>query len=276
MKTICVLVSLLVLLSSGTTFGASVVFFKDGSKEAGNSVWLENDKVYLSKAKELYEYSADEVLIEETQKHNHIGKYADKTSVDVPAVRNNKPADNAGTIAPAAQSKNSRKKETTLTAQSVLKDENLLVSLPNGYKIDFQKRQGRMLITEMVPKGQNVNNWTEMVTTQVFYGGLPQVTPESFYNGLDAQWKQTCRNAESQLLRKGSENGYPFAFWIASCPNNPVTGKPEVTQFKAVQGNDSFYVVQKAWKYEPSEKEVIKWSKFMGKVTVYDPRIKGI
>lgn len=81
MKAISVLASLLVLLSFGTTFGASAVFFKDGTKEAGSSVWLEGGKVYLSKAKELYEFSADEVRMEETLKHNRIGKYADKSSV---------------------------------------------------------------------------------------------------------------------------------------------------------------------------------------------------
>lgn len=273
MKAIFILVSLLILLS-GTTFGASVVFLKDGTKEAGNSVWLENDKVYLSKTKELYELSADEVMMEETQKHNHIGKYADKASVDLPAVRKSKPANISGKRTPAAQPTSNRKKEALLAAQSVLKDENLLVSVPSGYNIDFQQRQGMMLITEMVPKGQNVNNWTEMVTTQVFFGGLPQVTPESFYNGLDAQWKQACRNAESKLIRKGTENGYQFMFWMEFCPTNPATGKPEITQIKAIQGNDSFYVVQKAWKYEPTDKEVVKWTKFMSKVKVYDPRIK--
>lgn len=274
MKAICILVSLLVLFSFGTAFGASTVFFKDGTKEAGNSVWLEGDKVYLNKAKELYEFSADEVLMEETMKHNRIGKYVDKASVGRHAARNNKPVNIAREMVSVAPSKFSSQEETPLTAQNVLKDENLLVSVPDNYKIDFQQRKGNMLITEMVPKSQNVNNWTEMVTTQVFFGGLPQVTPESFFKGLDVQWKQACRNAKSQLIRKGSENGYLFTFWMEFCPNNPATGKPEISQIKAIQGNVSFYVVQKAWKYEPTDKEVVKWSKFMSKAKVYDPRIK--
>jgi hypothetical protein len=275
MRTTCILASLLLLLSFGTAFGSSEVFFKDGTKEAGDSVWLEGDKVFLSKAKELYEFSADEVQMEETQKHNRIGKYADAASVERPAARKNTTATVAGEKASTSPSKNSRHVAgAPPTAQDVLKDENLHVLLPKGYKIDYQQRQGKMLITEMVPEGQNVNNWTEMVTVQVFFGGLPQVTPESFHKGLDAQWKRACQNAESQPIRKGTENGYPFTFWLEFCPENPATGKPEFTHVKAIQGTDSFYVVQKAWKYSPTEKEVGTWSKFMSTVKVIDPRIK--
>lgn len=51
-----------------------------------------------------------------------------------------------------------------------LKDENLLQSIPQGYKIDYQTQQGNVLLTEMVPKAETVNNWTEMVTTHVYLG----------------------------------------------------------------------------------------------------------
>ena len=49
--------------------------------------------------------------------------------------------------------------------------------MPTGYKVDFQQRKGNMLMTEMVPVNESVNNWTEMVTVQIFYG-LKNVTPE--------------------------------------------------------------------------------------------------
>jgi hypothetical protein len=51
-----------------------------------------------------------------------------------------------------------------------LQDENILASLPAGFKIDFQQRNKTMLISEMVPVKQSVKNWTEMVTVQVLYG----------------------------------------------------------------------------------------------------------
>jgi len=64
-----------VLLFSGLTFAAPTVFLKDGTKEVGNSVWVENNKVYRSVSNDMYEYSPDEVKLEETLKFNKLGHY---------------------------------------------------------------------------------------------------------------------------------------------------------------------------------------------------------
>ena len=42
------------------------------------------------------------------------------------------------------------------TAAAQLVNENLLVEVPPGYKIDFQDRKTDMLINEMVPSDQSV------------------------------------------------------------------------------------------------------------------------
>jgi hypothetical protein len=46
-------------------------------------------------------------------------------------------------------------------AVAQLTNENLLAPLPKDYKIGFQKKTGGMLITEAVPAGETVENWTE-------------------------------------------------------------------------------------------------------------------
>ena len=70
-----------------------------------------------------------------------------------------------------------------------------------------------------------------------------------------------------------TENGYPTLVWLLSCPKNPGPGKPEITWFKAVQGNDSFYLVQKAFKFEPSKEQITRWMGYLRKVSVCDSRI---
>jgi hypothetical protein len=67
---------------TNVAFGAATVFFKDGSKEVGNSVWMEGNTIYLSKSKDVFEFTSDEVLLEETQKFNRIGKFADMATSD--------------------------------------------------------------------------------------------------------------------------------------------------------------------------------------------------
>lgn len=153
-----------------------------------------------------------------------------------------------------------------------LQDENLLQNLPAGYKIDFQTKKGNMIITEMVPQGESVKNWSEMVTTQIFLG-LKAVTPQQFRDTMQKSWATSCKGAESASIAEGAENGYPFAVWIQFCPLNKTTGKPEKTWFKAIKGNDSFYIVQKAFKFDPSEEQVVKWSQYLRSVQVCDTRL---
>ena len=54
---------------------------------------------------------------------------------------------------------------------------------------------------------------------------------------------------------------------------NKDTGKPEMTWMKAIQGKDSFYVVQKAFKFEPADDDVAKWMRYLRGVAVCDSRV---
>ncbi len=153
-----------------------------------------------------------------------------------------------------------------------LSDENLLQSLPQGYKIDFQTKQGSMIMTEMVPQTETVDNWTEMITVQIFLG-LKNATPEQFQAFMAKAWLGACRNGEVAPITKGEENGYPFSIWVQACPLNQATGKPEKTWFKAIKGNDSFYVVQKAFKFDPSKEQIAKWMQYFRSVAVCDTRL---
>jgi uncharacterized membrane protein len=61
--------------------------------------------------------------------------------------------------------------------------------------------------------------------------------------------------------------------WLQSCPLNKATGKPEITWFKAIAGNDSTYVVQLAFKAWPSKEQITSWMQYLGSVSVCDSRL---
>ncbi len=157
-------------------------------------------------------------------------------------------------------------------AHAELKNENLLHGLPDGYKVGYQNRKGNILIVEMVPRAETVQNWTEMLTTQITFGNLT-VTPAKYAELMRDMWKKSCPGSGGAMIASGEENGYPFAIWLLNCPHNPSSGQPEWTWFKAIKGNDSFYVVQKAWRSEPPQQEVSKWMKHFRKIQVCDTRI---
>jgi len=150
--------------------------------------------------------------------------------------------------------------------------ENLLAELPPGYKIDFQQKKNNIQITEMVPAHETVHDWTEMLTVQVFNG--MKGTPDQFRVRMEKLWSGSCAKALTRPIAAAVEKGYPIAVWMMFCPNNKETGKPESTWFKAIQGKDSFYVVQKAFKFDPSSEQVVKWTLYLKKVAVCDTRVR--
>lgn len=152
------------------------------------------------------------------------------------------------------------------------RDENILMSLPDGYVVGFQNNSGKMLIMEMVPKGQTVENWTDLITMQVFYQ-RGDLKPADFESDMVTKWAASCPGSNYQPVKAGVENGYEFSFWILACDRNPATGQGEYAFVKVVRGNDAFYSVQKAFKSDPTNDQIVTWSKFMSQVRVCDSRI---
>ncbi len=151
-------------------------------------------------------------------------------------------------------------------------NENLITTAPAGYHVAFQNKGDEGLITEWVPAGETAENWTEMVTVQVFYH--LKMSPEAFMTDLETQWLRSCPGADrAQPIVNAVENGYPTLVWLLSCPQNPSSGKVEITWFKAVQGTDSFYVVQKAFRFVPSKAQITRWVGYLKAVHVCDSRL---
>jgi hypothetical protein len=153
-----------------------------------------------------------------------------------------------------------------------LVNENLLAGAPPGYKVGFHDKKSDLEMTEWVPANQTVENWTEMLTVQVFF--RLKITPEQFMRALEGRWRGACPGAgDAQPIVGSVENGYPSLLWILECPKNPGTGQPELTWIKGVQGNDSFYAVQKSFKFTPNKEQIIRWVEYLKAVRVCDTRI---
>lgn len=160
----------------------------------------------------------------------------------------------------------------SVPAHAQLKNENLLVTMPDGYIVGFQDKNANQQMTEMVPRGQSVKDWTDMVTVQIFFN-MTNVTPEAYKQRLEKLWVENCKGAQSSPIGQGEERGLPVIVWLQVCPRNKDTGKSEVTLLKAIAGKDSFYVVQKAFRFQPDKPQVEQWSRYLRNVSVCDSRV---
>jgi len=159
---------------------------------------------------------------------------------------------------------------------SSLKYENLMQGIPKGFKLGFKdfNKKTRFRLLEFIPKNETVNNWSQMITTSIYHRNI-NLTPIEYINKMDSMWKNSCKDSYTKFLSTGKENGYKYALLMAYCPINKMTNKEELTYFKAIKGNDSFYIVQKAFAYNPSEKEIINSMSYLKKVYVCDTRLNN-
>ena len=153
-----------------------------------------------------------------------------------------------------------------------LKDETLLLRLPPGYKLALQLTRENTVLREIVPKSETVDDWTEMISTQVFLGAK-KASLDRFHASIKRQWSAACADSTVTSPVTGNENGYAYASWVMRCMLNPSTGKPEIAIVKTIQGNDSFYVVQKAFKFHPSDEQTERWGQYLRGITVCDTRL---
>ena len=150
--------------------------------------------------------------------------------------------------------------------------EQLLRPQTKAYVLGHQARQPSTgSIEEYVPKGQSVQDWTEMLTVQDMPGSA-HVAPRTFLDVMAQGWMGACPDGSVTLLREAVENGYPVAVMQMTCPNNPGTGKPEYTWMKGIQGGQRFHLVQKAFRFTPEREQLIPWVKYLSAVVVCDPK----
>jgi len=165
-------------------------------------------------------------------------------------------------------------------AQEDLVGENLIVRIPAGYELAFQQETGQGTMSEFIPKGESVDEWSEMITIQLFH---PDNKNAEFHARLDSLVKQACEDGSTHVTPTGEENGYPVQVFQMYCPTNLDTGMGEVTFFKTIEGKDKFYVVQKAWrtkKYSEddiplTEDDFVRWIPYLKDVYVCDSRAEN-
>lgn len=143
----------------------------------------------------------------------------------------------------------------------------MLSFVPNGYKVVYHVKAPVGVMLEMIPVGETLACWTEMLTVQVFRN-LDGHTLDSFQAGMSAAWAEMCPGGSTQILERGVEQTTPTLYWSQTCPPPSGAGSRENTWFKVLIRGETIVIVQKAFKFDPPEDMVASWLAFMRGVRV--------
>jgi len=155
-------------------------------------------------------------------------------------------------------------------AQPLIDTENLLFSPPKDFRVGFQSSHDNRMMTEFVPAAETVEDWTRMLTVQIYRGATTDAA--TFLQGIGKRYMDACAGTTTKGIFTGQVNGYVVSMLVLKCPKNPSTGKPETTAFRVIKGNDALYSVQQAWRSVPSDQDLDDVIHGLAKVTVCDTR----
>ncbi len=143
--------------------------------------------------------------------------------------------------------------------------EHLVQTVPAGFSEVSTRSQPGMVIDEYVPAGETLGTWTRQILVQhfVFKNGYPP-PPSRYVNFLIQTWQQGCPGAAKPKVGVGYDaSGRPAGAAELDCPHNPKTGKPEHTFFQIIRATGKLYVVQYAFRYEPSDADRVSAVNFL-------------
>jgi hypothetical protein len=157
--------------------------------------------------------------------------------------------------------------------------EQLYVPPPAGWKVAYTNKQDNIEVTEVVPAGQNVQDWTEMLTVQVLLD-KPVKSPEDILKEQMADFQKECDDVGAGPIGPERENGYDTALRAIACTRSKQWGKGELSLYKVLRGRDRTYIVSRTWRGEPFDKERLpvspdvtkQWLLFMHQVVLCDSR----
>jgi hypothetical protein len=155
------------------------------------------------------------------------------------------------------------------SAPAGLSGENVLSPLPQGFKVGSSEATPTGSMSEYVPQTETVQDWSTMITVMVMH---IKASPDQFANGMLQSIKGGCAGIQSQKVTEGTENGYAFSLWLAQCPLNPATGKPESFFMKIVAGRDALYNIQYAYRQNMTTDLMKPAMVYMKRVEVCDTR----
>ena len=113
------------------------------------------------------------------------------------------------------------------------------------------------------------NDWTETLRQEAYLTTAGMPSAERVYELRSAGDAENCPNYSSEVLEQEPENGYSMIVWRQSCqPSEDATFS---SLHKVVLGDDGLYVLNKIWKYEPSNRIWRRWENYFEDVYVCAP-----
>lgn len=127
-------------------------------------------------------------------------------------------------------------------------DGERMVSPPlAGFAVGHSAANAEQSIREEIPRGETVERWTRMVTTQRFGGLAARATPAAYARTIAASVPRSCPGAAISPVANLTVSGRAAVRFQVDCPRS-TGGVPETFIFLAIAGQSDMHVKQVAFR----------------------------
>ncbi|MBK1696744.1 hypothetical protein [Rhodovibrio salinarum] len=147
--------------------------------------------------------------------------------------------------------------------------EFFLTPVPITWQIAYSSNTGRVVHMAWLPEGQETDNWADKVSIQLFPGETG-ITGKQLLDQIARRYAQDCRNLLGTQTDVQQTRGRTVAFRLLGCTKHAQTGRGELALFRVVEGTESLYLVQRAWRTPTFDTEHLPFSRdILGKTRLW-------
>jgi hypothetical protein len=137
-----------------------------------------------------------------------------------------------------------------------------------GFVVGHTAANGQQSIREEIPRGETVQAWSRMVTTQRFAGVARKANPETYVRNTLAGLPGACPGARISPVSSLSVSTRAAARVMVDCPRS-AGGSPEFFILLAIAGpSGDMHVKQVAWRSKPTRQDLWWASNYMSGVVL--------
>ncbi|MDO9488060.1 MAG: hypothetical protein Q7J32_06765 [Sphingomonadaceae bacterium] len=138
----------------------------------------------------------------------------------------------------------------------------LLMPAVPDYVLAHSQKNATGAIAEYVPRGQTVQNYSRMITTNLL-GGFGKVPSPALIKEFVTRYVATCPGAKVLAVPMGGSAGARI-----DCTRHPKTGKTETVFARAIPAGADQYLAHITYRYIPMPKET-QWARsFLGAMKI--------
>ena len=121
-------------------------------------------------------------------------------------------------------------------------------SYPRGFKSVHEQSSEKRYIHEWIPKGETINNWSQMITLTGSKGlsSDPYTTPEQVIAQIASGFKNACPSTfATKVISRLPVSGHDAFSAIVGCGNvNSGPSRSEIAVLVAIKGSSDYYTIQ--------------------------------